>query len=57
MFCSSLDQWWFQNRSRRTRHLGSSRAAALTRQAVRLYRRASPYFYPTPKQGKKSIEK
>ena len=52
-----LFQWWFQNRRRRARQLGSSRSAAPTRPTIRQYRRASPYVSPRSQQGKKSIEK
>ena len=56
-FLFFLFQCWFQNRRRRARQLGSSRAVASTRQTIRQHRRVSPYVSPRPQQGKKSIEK
>ena len=47
-----LFQWWFQNRRRRARQLGSSRVVASTRQTIRQHRRVSPYVSPRPQQGK-----
>ncbi|EFX73232.1 hypothetical protein DAPPUDRAFT_253509 [Daphnia pulex] len=35
--------WWFQNRRRRARQLGSSRAATSTHETNRQHRRSSPY--------------
>ena len=52
-----LFQWWFQNRRRRARQLGSSRAVASTRQTIRQHRRASPYVSPRLQQGNQTIEK
>ena len=46
-----LFQWWFQNRRRRARQLGSSRAVTSTRPTIRQHRRASPYVSPRSQQG------
>jgi hypothetical protein len=44
LFLFSLSQWWFQNRRRRARQIGS-RAATSTLETNRQHSRSSPYAF------------
>jgi hypothetical protein len=46
-----LHQWWFQNRRRRARQLGSSRTATSTRETYRQHRPSSSYVSRQRQQG------
>jgi hypothetical protein len=53
---SWLHQWWFQNRRRRARQLGSSRTATSTRKTNRQHRRSPPYVSRQRQQGKSLLD-
>jgi hypothetical protein len=50
-FSSCFHQWWFQNRRRRARQLGSSRTATSTRETNRQHRRSPPYVSRQHQKG------